>query len=90
MTRTSLAVVLSDDRAIMNLIEQLLARSGMTDSEIAERLGIRRQSLTQYRYLRRKRPSVAWLARLAEATGARLYLEWPARRGRFGWDDSRL
>jgi predicted XRE-type DNA-binding protein len=77
--RPSLAAVIADDRAIMSLIEQLLDRSGLPQTEIARRLGIRKQSLNQYRHLRRKRPSIQWIARLADACGARLFVEFPAR-----------
>ena len=77
--RNRLSVVVSDDRIILSLVGELLARSGMSDAEIAERLGVKRQSISQYRYGRRTTPSVRWLARLAELTGARLLIEWPAR-----------
>jgi transcriptional regulator with XRE-family HTH domain len=63
----------------MSLIDQLLAHAGLSQTEVAERLGIRVQSLNQYRYLRRKRPSLRWFARLAEACGARITLEFPAK-----------
>lgn len=72
-TRT--AAVVADDRAVVYLIDQLILKSGLTQSEIARRLGIKLQSLNQYR--RRKRPGVVWLAKLAEACGGRLYMELP-------------
>lgn len=73
------AVILDDDRAIQRLIELLLDGAGLPSSEIARRLGIRVQSLNQYRYLRRKRPSIQWMSRLAQACGGRLILELPER-----------
>ena len=77
---SSLAVVVNDDRAIARLIEELLNRSNLTETELAERIGVARQSLHQYRSLRRKRPSIQWLARLVEAAGGRIYVEFPTRQ----------
>lgn len=73
------SVVLPDDRVVNSLIEQLLNRAGLPEAELARRLGIKRQSLNQYKISRRRRPSVQWLARLAEACGARLLIEFPAK-----------
>lgn len=75
----SVMIIVEDDRAIQRLIETLLDRSGLTQSELARRLGITFQSLNQYKYLRRKRPSVQWFTRLAHACGARVVLEFPSR-----------
>lgn len=74
------AVVIPDDRALMGLIEMLLERAGVPQAEIARRLGIRHQSLNQYRWLRRKRPSIQWLVKLANACGARIIIEFPPSR----------
>lgn len=71
------AAVVADDRAVIYLIDQLIARSGLSKSEIARRLGIKLQSLNQYP--RRRRPGVIWLAKLAEACGGRLVVEFPSR-----------
>lgn len=76
---SSLSVVLSDDRAIAKLIDELLDRSNLTVSEVAERIGTSKQSVHQYRSLRRKRPSVQWLTRLVEACGGRIYVELPTK-----------
>ena len=78
-TQSSVAVVLNDDRAVMQLIELLLDRAGLSQAEVASRLGIRRQSLNQYRWLRRKRPSIQWFTKLAQACGARIIIEFPSR-----------
>ena len=73
----SRAVVLQDDKAIMHLIELLVSRAGISQREIAKRIGIKPQSLNQYMIFRRRRPSVQWLARLAGVCGGRLVLEFP-------------
>ena len=67
--------MVADDRAVIYLIDQLIARSGLSKSEIARRLGIKLQSLNQYS--RRTRPGVIWLARLAEVCGGRVIVEFP-------------
>lgn len=77
------AVVPTDDRSIMALIELILDRAGVSQAEVARRLGIRHQSLNQYRWLRRKRPSIQWISRLAQACGARIVIEFPTKERRF-------
>lgn len=73
---SSLAVVLPDDRAVGALIALLLERSGVPQAEIARRLGIKPQTLNQYVWLRRKRPSIQWIVRLAQACGATIKVEF--------------
>lgn len=73
-----LVVLLSDDRSISALIDRLLDRANLTESALAERLGITRQTLHQYRMSRRKRPSVQWLVKLAAACGAKIVVELPS------------
>ena len=72
---THTATVVADDRAIVYLIDQLIAKSGLSMSEIARRLGIRLQSLNQYRH--RRKIGLIWLTRLAEACGGRVVVEFP-------------
>lgn len=72
-----IAVVLNDPRAITNLISQLLGRSGMTQAEMCRRLGIKPQSMQQYKGGRRSKPSVEWFARLVSVCGGRLIVEFP-------------
>ena len=67
--------VVGDDKAITALVELLITQSGMTQTEIARRLGIRVQSLAPYRT--RKRPSLKWIIRLADAVGAKVWVELP-------------
>jgi hypothetical protein len=71
--------IINDDRAIMALIEVLLDRAGLTQAEVARRMGVTINTVNQYRWLRKKRPSIRWITRLAEACGARLVVEWPNR-----------
>lgn len=66
--------VVNDDRAIRELIEEMILRSGLSQSEIARRMGVRLQSLTQYR--KHTRPGVRWLTRLADVTGHKIYVEF--------------
>jgi hypothetical protein len=73
----SIAVVLDDPRAMTNLITQLLSRSGMSLAEMCRRLGIKPQSIQQYKAGRRMKPSAEWLARLVQVCGGRLIVEFP-------------
>ena len=70
-------VVINEFRALFQLVALIVARSGMSQSEIARHLGIKVQSLNQYSKQRRMNPSVAWLSRLANLCGARIVVEWP-------------
>lgn len=74
---TDLTVVLGDDKAIAALIDRLLDRANLSDAELAARLGIRKNTLYQYRVGRRKRPSIQWLVKLINACGGRLMIEYP-------------
>lgn len=76
---TPLTAVTADEESIIALIDQLLNRSGLSQRELSKRIGIDERNLSQYRHFRRRRPSVWWLARLATACGARLWIEWPTR-----------
>jgi len=73
------ATVINDGRSIAYLVDLLIARSGVSQKEVARRLGVAPQSLNQYRMKRRARPSAQWLARLAEVCGARLVVELGSR-----------
>lgn len=72
------AVLVADDRAVSGLITLLLDRSGVSQHELARRLGIKVQSISQYKRGKRANPSVKWLARLVEAVGGKLYVEFPS------------
>lgn len=74
---TSRAVVVPDPVSVIRLIEEVIDRSGLSRTEISDRLGVRKQSFNQYTYLRKKRPSVQWLARLVDVCGGKLIIEFP-------------
>ena len=70
------AVVL-DQRSIVALIREIIDRSGYTVPQVAEKLGIKPESIYQYYYGYRFNPGVNWLARLAAICGAKLQVELP-------------
>ena len=76
-TSRNLAPVLTDERVIMHLIDELLSRSGLSVHELAKRLGVQRSTINQYRYMRRTKPSVKWLVRLVDVCGGRIWVEFP-------------
>ena len=76
-SRSHLVVIVHDDRAIVNLMEKLFEKSGLTQSGLAERMGVTRQTVNQYFAYRRRNPSIKWFQRFAEACGGRLVLEMP-------------
>ena len=78
-TSSNLSPVLLDDRAIIALIDQMLARAGLSQAECCRRLGISPSSFNQYRLGRRSRPSLWWMVRLAEVCNARLFIEYPSK-----------
>lgn len=71
---------LSDDqKALASLIELLVIRSGVSQSELARRMGIKQQSLNQYLNQKRRNPTIGWLCRLATACGATVAIDLPRR-----------
>lgn len=77
--RSNTSIILTDEQAIVALIDQLIHRSGLSYSEVARRLGVLPNAINQYRHFRRKRPSLWWMNRLAAVCGARIVVEWPQR-----------
>ena len=71
--------IVNDDKALNALIERLFAASGLTQTELAARLGIKLQSLHQYLRFKRRNPSVLWMVRLAESCGGHVVIEFPER-----------
>lgn len=82
--RSYRAYVVSNDQIVNVIVRMIVERSGMKPSDIARRMDIQEQSLNQYRSGRRLRPTIQWLTRLAEVCGARIVVEWPDRKHRFG------
>ena len=76
---SNLAVVLLDERAIAVLIDQLLARAGLSQAEVCRRLAISPSSFNQYRLHRRANPSIKWLVRLVEMCGGHITVEFPSK-----------
>lgn len=72
-------VVVADDRAVASLISDLIERTGVSQHELARRLGIKVQSINQYKMAKRANPSIKWLMRLIEAGGGRLVVEYPEK-----------
>lgn len=69
--------VVADPALLGQLMNLILDRSGLSESEIARRLGTARQSVQQYRYLKRTNPSLRWFLRYVQVCGGRLVLELP-------------
>lgn len=64
-SNSSLTPVVCDDRAISGLLELIVARSGLSVSEIARRLGVGDEAVRQYVRGRRTKPSLSWFVRFA-------------------------
>jgi len=75
-SRATSLTVLDNDAAIAHLIITILGRSGLPDAELARRMGLKKASLAQYKYGYRSHPSARWLARLVQAAGGRLVVEF--------------
>lgn len=78
-----LTPLVCDERVIARLLDHLLSKAGLTVPEAARRLGIHPNSVRQYLYGQRTRPSLQWFVRFADLCGARLYIEFPPK-GRIG------
>ena len=71
--------LVADPAAILAAIETLIQESGLTQAEIARRLGVRYQSVQQYKY--RTRPSLLWMIKLATVLGGKIWVEFPGAKG---------
>ena len=56
---------------------QIQRETGLSIEQLAQRLGVKRQSLQTYLYQDRT-PTVIWLARLLQVAGGRLVMEFPS------------
>lgn len=75
-------IALADDRAIRSFVQQCIAKSGLSQAEVARRLGMRPQSVNQAVRGRVGRPSLHWIVRVVTACGGAVILELPgAGRG---------
>lgn len=74
----SRVVILPDDQSVIRLIEEIVDRAGLSRTEVAARLGVAPQTFNQYTYLKKRRPSVQWLARLLSVCGGKLVVEFPS------------
>lgn len=81
MTPASLspiAVVVPDDSSVKHLMRLLLNRSGLSQAELARRLGVTPQCVGQYMSGRGAvRPSLSWFCNVVQTAGGRLLLELP-------------
>ena len=68
------------DKHIYRILQQMRAESGLSLRALAERMGIRRDSLNQYFWQRRGGGSsrLGWFLRFAEACGCRVWLTFPS------------
>lgn len=70
-------LVLARKHAERELIQLLIDRSGVSQAELARRLGITPQALGQYVKARR-RATFHWLVRLAQVCGGKVTVEFPS------------
>ena len=54
----------------------IMRETGLSVEQLAERVGVKRQSLQTYLYQHRT-PTILWLNRLLSAAGGRLVMEFP-------------
>jgi len=66
-----------DSASIVEALNAALYSSGLIQAEVAKRLGIRGQSIDQYRRNVKSNPSVKWLIRYLQVCGAKLVVELP-------------
>jgi DNA-binding XRE family transcriptional regulator len=75
---SSFTPLVRDERAITRLLETIWLRSGLTQSEIALRMGITQGTIHQF-ISGRRFPSLQWFLRYCEAVGYRVMVELPPR-----------
>jgi len=74
-------VTLTVDR-FARLLREMRERSQLTTRQLAGRMGVERDSLTQYFYRKRGSggtSSLRWFLRFASACGCRVYVTYPSR-----------
>jgi DNA-binding XRE family transcriptional regulator len=70
-------LILARKHAEQELIQLLITRSGVSQAELAKRLGITPQALGQYVKAKR-RATFHWVVRLAQVCGARISVDFPS------------
>lgn len=71
-------MVVGDDPTLIPILyREMIERSGLSAAEVARRMGQRPQAIDQYKCGYRDNPGLRLTARLAEACGARLVVEFP-------------
>jgi DNA-binding XRE family transcriptional regulator len=71
------ATLVADPELLPAILNHLLRRSGLSQAEIARRLGEARQSVQQYHSGVRPNPSLKWFLRYAQVCGAKVVVEFP-------------
>ena len=66
---TSYTRLICDDRAITSLLEQLSDRSGLSVTEIARRMGVKRETVRAYIRGKRANPPLQWFLRFVAICG---------------------
>ena len=76
------AVAVADPAAVKQLLRELKQRAGLSDAEVARRMGVSRQAITEVQNSfdttdHPRKPSFLWVLRYATVCGARVILEFP-------------
>lgn len=75
--------VIAGERGFAQLLKEMRAKSGLTTRQIATKMGITRESLNQYFWLKRGSGGtsrMSWFLRYAEACGCVLWLTYPSNK----------
>lgn len=61
-----------------DILEAALDAGGMSMVDLARRLGMKPQSLAQYKQSIRRNPSLEWIQRYLQTCGCRIVVEFPS------------
>lgn len=71
-------MVVGDDPTLIPLLyREMIERSGLSGAEVARRMGSRPQAIDQYKCGYKSNPGLRLTARVAQACGAQLVVEFP-------------
>lgn len=70
---------LTEGTRMQTIMRALLDHGGLTQVDLAKRLGVHHTTIAQYSQEKRNNPSVRWLAHVAEECGAEIYMSFPIR-----------